>query len=63
MIQKILLKISDIIERLDVTTGMEKKQVSIDKNEIDLNVDLKITGCKKDMEQSKLNWQTKLADV
>lgn len=34
MIQKILLKISAIIERVD--DAMEKKQISIDKNEIDL---------------------------
>lgn len=57
MIQKILLKISAFIERLD--DAMEKKQISIDKNEIDLNVDFKMTGCKKDMEQNELNWPDK----
>lgn len=61
MIQKILLNISAIIERVDDV--MEKKQISIDKNEIDLNVDFKMTGCKKDMEQSELNWQMKLAAI
>ena len=49
--QKLILRVSASIDRLCLKDAMEKEQVLPDMIEIDLKVDLKMTGYKNDMEK------------